>query len=134
MSCSSAAEAGVTWFCFASGAVHIGINRVGPPEPAVVSSSSASSAECAGSSYVHWDWDVVHATRRVGRVKTVRVLVVERSVRVALEVFLEIRECAAAESSRLKLWARYIGCVAALLFQYIVEEFLAPSNLYGALF
>ena len=134
MSCSSATEAGVAWFCLASGTVHVGVDRIGSLGSAVVSSSSAPSAKCASSPYVHWDWDIVHATRRVGGVKTVRVLIIECSVRVALEILLEICERAATEPSRLKLWARHVGCVTALLFQYIVEEFLAPSDLYGTLF
>ena len=135
MSHSSAAEAGVVWFCLASGAVHIGVSRVGSPEPAVVSSSSASSAKRTCSTYVHWNWDIVHATRRVRGVESVWVLlIVEPFVRIALEISLKVRECSAAEPSRLKLWARDVGCIATLLFQYVVEEFLAPSNLYGALF
>ena len=64
----------------------------------------------------------------------VRVLIIERSVWIALKVLLEIRERAATEPSRLKLRAWYVGYVTVLLFQYIVEEFLAPSNLYGTLF
>ena len=114
MSRSSTAEAGVAWFCFASGAVRISVNRIGSPGPIVV--SSVSSAKCASSSDVHWDWDIVHASRGVRGVKAVWVLlVIECSVRVALEVSLEVRERAATESSRLKLWARDVGRVAILL-------------------
>ena len=134
MSCSSAAEARVAWFSLASGAVDICIGCIGSPEPAVVSSSSVSSAECTCSSNVHGDRDVIHAAGCIGGVEAVRVLIIERSVRVALEILLEIRERAAAEPSRLKLWAWYIGRVTTLLFQYIVEEFLAPRDLYSALF
>ena len=64
----------------------------------------------------------------------VRVLIIERSVWIALKVLLEIRERAATEPSRLKLRAWYVGRITVLLFQYIVEEFLASSNLYGPLF
>ena len=107
-------EASVAWFRFASGAVHVSVDRVGPPRRIVV--SSVSSAKCAGSSYVHWDWDIVHASRGVRGVKAIWVLlVIECPVRVALEVLLEVRERAAAESSQLKLWARDVGCVAILL-------------------
>ena len=134
VSCPSAAEAGVAWFRFASRAVYVGVDCVGSPEPAVVPSSSAPSTECASSSYVHWDWDVVHATGCVGGVEAVRILVVECSVRVALEVLLEVCKCAAAKPSRLELWARYVGRIAALLFQYVVEKLLASSDLYSALF
>ena len=135
MPCSSAAEAGIAWFRLASGAIHVGISRVGSPEPVVVSSSSASSAECAGSSYVHWNWDIVHATRRIRGVEPIWVLlIVEPFVWVALEVSLKIHKRAAAESSRLELRAGNIGRITALLFQYVVKEFLAPSDLYSSLF
>ena len=128
-------ETGVSWFRLASGAVHVSVNRIGSPEPIVVSSSSASSAECTGSPYVHWDWDIIHAARRVGGVESVWVLlVIERPVWIALEVLLEIGERAAAESSRLELWAGNVGRVTTLLFQYVVKEFLAPSDLYSSLF
>ena len=135
MSCPSASEAGISWFRFASGTIDVGVSRVGSPEPIVVSSSSASSAKRAGPSDVHWDRDVVHASWGIRGVESVWVLlIVEPFVRVALEVSLEIRKCSAAESSRLELWTWYVGCVTALLFQYVVEKFLASGNLYGALF
>ena len=135
MPCSSAAEAGIAWFCLASGAVHISISHIGFPEPAIVSSSSASSAERASSSNVHWDRNVVHTAGRVGGVEAIWVLlIVEPSVRIALEVSLKIHERSAAEPLRLKLRVQDVGRIAALLFQDVVEEFLAPGNLYGALF
>ena len=115
MSRSSATEAGVAWFRFASGAVRVSVDRIGSPGPIVV--PSVSSAERAGPSDVHWDWDIVHASRGIRGIEAVRVLlVIECSVRVALEVPLEVRERAAAESSRLKLWARDVGRAAVLLF------------------
>ena len=117
MSSSSTAEACVTRFRFTSGAVHIRIDCVSSPGSVIVS-SSASSAERAGSAYVHWDWDVVHAAGRVGGVETVRV--VERSVWVALEVPLEVRKCSSAEAARLELWTWDVRRIAALLFQYVV--------------
>ena len=135
MSCSSTAEARIAWFSFASGAVDICVGCVGSPEPVVVSSSSVSSTKCTCPSNVHRDRDVVHATGCIGGVEAIRVLlIIGRFVRVALEISLEIRERAAAEPSRLKLWSWYVGCVTTLLFQYVVEEFLAPCDLYGTLF
>ena len=107
-------EAGVTRFRFASGAVRISVDRIGSPGAVVV--SSVSSAKCAGSSNVHWDWDIIHASRGIRGVKAVWVLlVIECSVWVALEVLLEVHERAATESSRLKLWVRDVGRVAILL-------------------
>ena len=132
MSCSSAAEAGVVWFRFVSGAVHVGVSS---PEPVVVSSSSVSSAKSACSSYVHRDRDVVHASRCIGGVEAIWVLlVVESPIWVSLKVLLKVRERATAESSRLELWAWDVGRITTLLFQYIVKEFLAPSDLYSTLF
>ena len=116
MSGSSTAEARIARFRFASGAIHVSIHRIGPPGSVVVS-SSASSTERTGPSYVHWDRHVIHAARRIRGVEAVRILlVIERPIRVALKVSLEICECAAAESSRLELWARNVGRIAALLF------------------
>ena len=113
---SSAAETGVAWFRLALGAVHVSVCHIGSPEPAVVSSSSASSSERASSPYVHWDRDVVHAARCIGGVKAVWVLlIIESSVWVALEVSLKVRERAATKSSRLELWVWNVGCIAALL-------------------
>ena len=107
-------EAGVAWFRFASGAVRISVDRIGSPGAIVV--SSVSSAKCASSSYVHRDWDIVHATRGVRGVKAVWVLlVIECPVRVALEVPLEVRERTATEPSQLKLRAWDVGRVAILL-------------------
>ena len=108
-------EAGVAWFRFASGAVHVSIGRVRSPEPAIVSSSSISSAKCTCPSYVHRDRDIVHAARCIGGVEAVWVLVVEPSIRVALKVPLKICERATTESSRLKLRARDVGRIATLL-------------------
>ena len=127
-------EAGISWFRLASGTIDVGVSCVGSPEPVVVPSSSASSAECAGPSYVHWDRHVVHAARRVRGVETIWILlVIEHPIRVALEVSLEVCECAAAESSRLELWTRDVGCIAALLLQYVVKKLLASSDLHRTL-
>ena len=135
MPCSSVTEASVSWFRLASGAVRVGVSCVGSPEPAVVSSSSASSAKRTCSTYVHWNRHVVHAARRIRGVEAIWVLlVIERPVWVALEVSLKVCECAATKSSRLELWTWDIGRIAALLFQYIVKKLLASGHLYGALF
>ena len=116
MSGSSAAEARIAQFRFASGAIYVGIHGVGPPGSVVVS-SSASPTKRTGPSYVHWDGYVIHAARRVRGVEAVWILlVVERPVRVALKVSLEVCKCTAVEPSGLKLWARDVGRVAALLF------------------
>ena len=133
MSRSSATETGVAWFCFTSGAVHVSVDCVGSPEPIVVSSSSASSTECASPPDVHWDQDIVHASGGVGGVEVIWVLIVKPFIRVALKVSLKVCERATTKSSRLELRAWNVGRIATLLFQYIVEEFLAPSNLYRTL-
>ena len=118
MSRSSITEASVVRFRFASGAVRISIDCIGPPGSVVVSSSSASPAECTGSAYVHWDWDVIHTAGRVGGVEPI--WVIECPVRVALEVSLEVCERSSAEAARLELWAWDVRRIAALLLQYIV--------------
>ena len=117
VSSSSTAEACVARFCFASGAIHIRIDCVGSPGSVIVS-SPAPSTERAGSAYIHWDWDVVHAAGRVGGVEAVRVI--ERSVWVALEVPLEVRKRSSTEAARLELWTWDVRRIAALLFQYVV--------------
>ena len=118
MSSSSAAEARITRFRLASGAVHVCINCIGPPGSVVVSSSSTSPAECTGSPYVHWDRNVVHTAGRVRGVEAVRVI--ERPVRVTLEVPLEVCKRSSVKAARLKLWARDVSRVGALLLQYVV--------------
>ena len=115
---SSTAEAGVARFCFASGAVDVRIDCVSSPGSVVISSSSASPAERAGSAYVHWDWDVVHAAGCIRGVETIRVI--ECPVWVALEIPLEVRKRSSTEAARLELWTWDVRRVAALLFQYIV--------------
>ena len=115
VSCPSTTEACISWFRFASGAVHVCVDRIGPPGFVVVS-SSASPAKRAGSAYVHWYGHIVHATGCVGGIEAIWILlIIERSIWVALEVPLEVRECAATESTRLELWAWNVGRIAALL-------------------
>ena len=115
MSGPSAAEARIARFRFASGAIYVGIYGIGPPGSVVVSSST-SPTERTGPPYVHWDGYVVHAARHIRGVEAIWILlVIERPVWIALKVSLEVCECAAAESSGLKLWARDVGRIAALL-------------------
>ena len=130
VSSSSTAEACVARLRLASGAVHVCIDCVTSPGSVIVS-SSAPSAKRAGSAYVHWDWDVVHAAGCIGGIETIRVI--ECPIWVALEVPLEVRECSSTEAARLKLWTWDVRRVAALLFQYVVQEFLTSSYLYSTL-